>query len=114
MVSLPRRPLSLLLTTLLLAACTASPTPPPDTTAQTTIENKGSDTMGNLALARAEACGGRGASGGAPVGYGRRVGHRPRRADQRHGGHRERLTRDQIGGKRAGAGERGRAGGGRG
>ena len=58
MVSLHRRPLSLLLTTLLLAACTASPTPPPDTTAQTTIENKGSDTMVNLALAWAEAYGG--------------------------------------------------------
>src|SRR3989304_5577378 len=55
MASLRRRPLSLLLTTLLLAACTASPTPPPDTTAQTTIENKGSDTMVNLALAWAEA-----------------------------------------------------------
>ncbi|HLE28902.1 MAG TPA: PstS family phosphate ABC transporter substrate-binding protein [Anaerolineales bacterium] len=58
MASLRRRPLSLLLTTLLLAACTASPTPPPDTTAQTTIENKGSDTMVNLALAWAEAYGG--------------------------------------------------------
>src|SRR3970040_2060179 len=58
MVSLHRRPLSLLLTTLLLAACTASPTPPPDTTAQNNIENKGSDTMVNLALAWAEAYGG--------------------------------------------------------
>ena len=58
------------------------------------IQNKGSDTMVNLALAWAEAY------REVKAGPGhcrdrRRLGHRHRRADQRHGGHRQCLARDE-------------------
>ena len=57
MTSLPTR-FRLLVVAILFTACSAPSAPPPGSAPQAAIENKGSDTMVNLALAWAEAYGG--------------------------------------------------------